>query len=131
MSSSPVKWSPTPNATAFSSKLAARAIGAAFSDLGGAGLGVKLLDFPSHGSLLIKFREIPALQLWSEHYRGDPRARVHLTQKLVAAKYCDDLERLYDEVKDDYVQVLELMRVYHTKLDRMRQLRQSKANSYS
>ena len=70
---------------------------------GGAGLRVKLLDFPSTASLLIKFREVPALQLWTEHFRGEPRQCVHLTHKKVTVNYCDALERLYDDVKDDYM----------------------------
>ena len=45
---------------------------------GGIGIRVNLLDFPSHGALLVKLKEVQALQFWTKHYHGEQRPRSHL-----------------------------------------------------
>ena len=75
---------------------------------GNSGMMLDLIDFPSDKSLQIKPAEIPSIQFWTEHYRGDLRPQVELMQKRVLHNYCDVLLDRLDDVKDDPLQTLEL-----------------------
>jgi len=75
---------------------------------GNSGMLLDLNDFPSEKSLQIKPAELPSVQFWVEHYRGDLRPQVQLKQKRVLHNFCDPLLDLLDEVKDDPLQTLEL-----------------------
>ena len=75
---------------------------------GNSGMLVDLNDFPSEKSLQIKPAELPSIQFWVEHYRGDLRPQVQLKRKRVLHQLCDPLVDLLDEVKDDPLQTLEL-----------------------
>ena len=75
---------------------------------GNSGMLVDLNDFPSEKSLQIKPAELPSIQFWVEHYRGDLRPQVQLKRKRVLHQLCDPLVDLLDKVKDDPLQTLEL-----------------------
>ena len=59
-------------------------------------------------------KETPFVQFWVEHFRGDLRPRVHLKQKRILEKYCDDLHTLLYAVKGDPLQTLELALEFQT-----------------
>ena len=75
---------------------------------GNSGMLLDLNDFPSDKSLQIKPAELPSIQFWTEHYRGNLRPPIQLSQKRVLLNYCDTLLDRLDEVKDDPLQTLEL-----------------------
>ena len=75
---------------------------------GNSGMLLDLNDFPSEKSLQIRPAELPSIQFWTEHYRGDLRPQVLLRQKRVIHNYCDTLLDRLDEVKDHPLQILEL-----------------------
>ena len=75
---------------------------------GNSGMMLDLLDYPSQKALQIKPAELPSVQFWIEHYRGDLRPQVHMRKKRLLHSYCDSLLDLLYEVKDDPLQTLEL-----------------------
>ena len=75
---------------------------------GNSGMLVDLNEFPSDKSLQIKPAELPSIQFWVEHYRGDLRPQVQLKRKRILHQLCDQLVNILDEVKDDPLQTLEL-----------------------
>ena len=71
------------------------------------------MQFPTRLPLLVKWRETPALQFWKERYRGDLCPPIVLKDRRQEMHHCDDMSGIFNEVKDDYVQMLELAVEFH------------------
>jgi len=63
---------------------------------GGSGILFDLLDYPNSKSFHIKLKELPGVQYWVEHFRGDLCPQISLTNKRVVDSYCDVIHDHFD-----------------------------------
>ena len=76
----------------------------------GGGLLIRLLDYsktPSDTTLL-KWCEVPYVQFFVQHFRGDPRPMIKLTDKRNMEAYGESMAAKFDEVEGCYIQTTEL-----------------------
>ena len=59
-------------------------------------------------NVLLKWNELPGVQVWGEYFRGDLRPQVELKRCTHEFLYCDELTEKLDVVRDDLIQTLEL-----------------------
>ena len=74
------------------------------------------LDFSLHSPahrVLLKWKELHLVQIWTQHYRGDLRPHVELKKERTHDyQYCDELSAKLEIVRDDTIQTLELALEY-------------------
>ena len=73
-----------------------------------AGIELDLSAYSPASNVLLKWNELPGVQVWSEYFRGDLRPQVELKRCAHEFLYCDKLTEKLDVVRDDLIQTLEL-----------------------
>ena len=81
------------------------------------------IDFSDHSPahrVLLKWKEVNLVQIWTRHYRGDIRPQVQLKHiRGDDFQYCDELSANLEIVRDDTIQTLELALEYEKCKTRM------------
>ena len=99
----------------------------------GAGLNITLLDFQTHAkhqpdsSILLKWTEVTAIEMYVEYRRGDSRPRIELSTRKQVHLYADELATLIELVKNDDRLTLELAYAFMTQKSRILTQQLSKA----
>ena len=73
------------------------------------GISFSFPDHPSCQPTLLRWTEITSVQLFVEHYRGDLRPQIDLKERNRTLLYCDELREKFTVVKDNPLQMLELL----------------------
>ena len=96
------------------------------------GVEIDFFDHSPAHRILLKWKDLHAVQIWSEHHRGDLRPQVELKKELANDfQYCDELSAKLDVVRDDTIQTLELALEYERTKSRILRRKLCTANCKS
>jgi hypothetical protein len=80
----------------------------------GGGIDIIILDYPNpaqrrNNTVLLKWNEVPTIQIFTQHYRGDSYPKIQLSKRRTEHAYCDELADSLEIVKDDTLATTQLL----------------------